>query len=167
MNNLCGLFQVHAPCQTLPLVYFMFSAFAQLLRLTIPSADCHIATFNHGSTIIAASNERHATILFSVQTGQKIATLQENTSTSSMYRTNRPCFSPCDDLVLSDGELKAISFPFPFPPYYCSVSLLMIHIFVCASHQERCGILAIRGPFIDLTGSQIMEEVFSTRPEEK
>lgn len=65
---------------------------------------CYMAVFNRAATIIAGSDERHATILYATQTGQKLIELYDPASTAPTYRTNRPCFSPCDDLILSDGK---------------------------------------------------------------
>lgn len=70
-------------------------------------ADCKTGVFNHASTIIAGSDNHHTTMLFSVQTGQKLTSLTHEPDSSSgrHHTTTKPCFSPFDDLVLSHGVL--------------------------------------------------------------
>jgi hypothetical protein len=70
--------------------------------------DCKTGVFNHASTIIAGSDNHHTTILFSVQTGQKLTSLTHESEGSSGRHntTTKPCFSPFDDLILSHGASR-------------------------------------------------------------
>ncbi|KAL6045505.1 hypothetical protein QOT17_022759 [Balamuthia mandrillaris] len=70
--------------------------------------DCDYATFNHACTLIAGSDASSNTVLYSIQSSQRLATLKPSTSSSahSIHEyTPRPCFSPCDGLILSDDVL--------------------------------------------------------------
>ncbi len=75
-------------------------------------ADCKTGVFNHASTIIAGSDNHHTTMLFSVQTGQKLTSLTHEPDSSSgrHHTTTKPCFSPFDDLVLSHGTFTVLCY---------------------------------------------------------
>jgi hypothetical protein len=75
-------------------------------------ADCKTGVFNHASTIIAGSDNHHTTMLFSVQTGQKLTSLTHEPDSSSgrHHTTTKPCFSPFDDLVLSHGTFTTFCY---------------------------------------------------------
>lgn len=69
-----------------------------------------VAVFNKGSTVIAGGDDLRNTYLYSVQTQQKIATFQAHLSSADVhgehfFRSHRPCFSPEEDLILSNGNV--------------------------------------------------------------